>query len=46
MLNASKALPVIGPFAYSAFYLVALFKGSQILAKSLVWVRKKLHNLL
>ena len=35
-VNASKGLPVIGPLMYSESFLVALFNGSQILAKSLM----------
>ena len=42
--NASKGLPVIGPFVYSESLRVALFSGSQILLKFLMWVLKKLHN--
>ena len=42
--NASNGLPVIGPFVYSESLRVALFNGSQILAKSLMWVLKKLHR--
>jgi hypothetical protein len=44
MLNASKAFPEMGSFVYSASFLVALFSGSQILAKSLMCVQKKLHS--
>jgi hypothetical protein len=42
--NASLALPVIGPLEYSESFRVALFNGSQILAKSLMCVLKKLHK--
>jgi hypothetical protein len=34
----------MGRFEYSASFLVALFKGSQILAKSLMSVLKKFHS--
>ncbi len=41
--NASNGFPVIGPFVYSESFRVALFSGSQILAKSFMCVLKKLH---
>ena len=44
MWKALRASPVIGPLTYGESFLVALFKGSQILLKSLIWVLKKLHN--
>jgi hypothetical protein len=34
--KALMALPEIGPLTYSESFLVALFSGSQILAKSLM----------
>jgi hypothetical protein len=42
--KASRALPVVGPFEYLASFLVALFRGSQILANSLIKFLKKLHS--
>jgi hypothetical protein len=42
--KASSALPVIEPFEYSESFLAALFSGSQILAKSLIGILKKLHK--
>jgi hypothetical protein len=40
--NASIALPVIDPLECSASFLVALFNGSQILAKSMIYLWKKI----
>jgi hypothetical protein len=42
--KALKALPVIGPYVYSESFLVVMFCGSQIQAKPLMSVLKKLHS--